>query len=388
MRIAVIYTLAASCEAFVMHPVVWPQLPVRPFLSAVSVQAGVPEFLDAAQPLLTDAVTTGQTEEAIRAAAGELGWWGSYIKLVEDGIMTLHDQLVQREIPYPYGLSIFAFVLGVKFVTLPLNWNQLSSAASMKAIKPQQDLVKKWYGDNKQLESGAIGNLFEALEVNPLAGCLPSIAQIPVFLGVYYSVTAIAKAKIYTEGFLWIPSLSGPIADRREGISWLTSGWIDGMPRLGWHDTLCYLTIPIILVCSQTLSLYLLGSFEALGEDEQSKTAATVLRFLPVMIGWFAMNAPSGLGLYWVFNNILTTATTVTVKKLVEKPILDVKGLDIAALGPRRDALPLPAAVAPDWVPQAPPSDDGNADGKQPVAVDADADTEQNTDLTTTDSSV
>ena len=37
------------------------------------------------------------------------------------------------------------------------------------------------------------------------------------------------------------------------------------------------------------------------------------------MIGWFAMNAPSGLGLYWVFNNVLTTVSTVTVKKLVEQ---------------------------------------------------------------------
>jgi YidC/Oxa1 family membrane protein insertase len=44
------------------------------------------------------------------------------------------------------------------------------------------------------------GNLFESQNVNPLAGCLPSLAQIPVFLGVYYSVTAIAKAKIFTEG--------------------------------------------------------------------------------------------------------------------------------------------------------------------------------------------
>jgi YidC/Oxa1 family membrane protein insertase len=61
-------------------------------------------------------------------------------------------------------------------------------------------------------------------------------------------------------GFLWIPSLSGPIADRREGLSWLTEGWVDGVPKLGWEDTLCYLTLPVILVCTQTISLYLLGN--------------------------------------------------------------------------------------------------------------------------------
>ena len=140
-------------------------------------------------------------------------------------------------------------------------------------------------------------------------------------------MTAIAKAKIYSEGFLWIPSLSGPIADRREGISWLTEGWVDGVPRLGWEDTLAYLTIPAILVCTQTAALYLLGSFEALEEsgDQTTQSTAIVLRFLPFMLGWFAMNAPAGLGLYWVFNNILTTTSTVTIKKILEKPPEEIK---------------------------------------------------------------
>ena len=136
-----------------------------------------------------------------------------------------------------------------------------------------------------------------------------------------------------SQGFLWIPNLSGPIADRREGISWLTEGWVNGAPRFGWHDTLCYLTIPCILVCTQTAALYLLGSFDTLDEsDESAQTALVALRLLPFMLGWFAMNAPAALGLYWVFNNVLTTATTVTVKKLVEKPPIDPK-VDLIALG-------------------------------------------------------
>ena len=65
----------------------------------------------------------------------------------------------------------------------------------MRAIKPQQDLINKWYTDNNQIKQIETGNLFERLNVNPLAGCLPSLAQIPIFLGVYYSVTSIAKAR-------------------------------------------------------------------------------------------------------------------------------------------------------------------------------------------------
>uniref|UniRef100_A0A7S2N3C6 Membrane insertase YidC/Oxa/ALB C-terminal domain-containing protein n=1 Tax=Haptolina brevifila TaxID=156173 RepID=A0A7S2N3C6_9EUKA len=310
---------------------------------------GITALADAAEPIAR------MTEEARRAAAGELGWWGTYIKTVEDGIFTLHDKFTAANVPGAYGLSIFCFVLGVKAITLPLNFQQLTTSSQMKAMKPQQDIIKTWYGDNKDLLNMETGLLFEKFDVNPLAGCLPSLAQIPVFLGVYYSVTAIAKAKIYEEGFLWIPSLSGPIADRSEGISWLTEGWVNGAPRLGWEDTLAYLTLPVILVCTQTLSLNLLGSFEALENDDSQATATTavVLRLLPFMLGWFAMNAPSGLGLYWVFNNMLTTAQTVTIKKLVERPVIDIP-VDLAALGPRRDPLPLPdLGSAPDWVKQA-----------------------------------
>uniref|UniRef100_A0A7S3B2R0 Membrane insertase YidC/Oxa/ALB C-terminal domain-containing protein n=1 Tax=Haptolina ericina TaxID=156174 RepID=A0A7S3B2R0_9EUKA len=310
----------------------------------------IAEAVDAMDPSTTTGSVVRQTEEAIRAASGELGWWGSYIKLVEDGIIALHDAFQGAGIPNAYGLAIFCFVLGVKVVTLPLNWNQLSSTAQMKAIKPQQDLVNEWYADNTQLKNMETGNLFERTNVNPLAGCLPSLAQIPVFLGVYYSVTSIAKAKVFTEGFLWIPNLSGPIADRREGISWLTEGWINGAPRFGWEDTIAYLTIPAILVCTQTAALYLLGSFEALDDKEETKSVALVLRILPLMLGWFAMNAPAGLGLYWVFNNILTTTQTAVVKKLTSKEEIQLE-VSLDEVGPRRDPLPMASeAAAPDWV--------------------------------------
>lgn len=295
------------------------------------------------------------TAEAMRAADGTIGWWGTYIKTVEDGIFTLHDLFQEKGVPFPYGFAIFSFVVGVKLVTLPLNINQLTSSSQMKAITPQQTRVRTWYADNSQLLNVEIGSLFDRLNVNPLAGCLPAIAQIPVFLGVYYSVTSIAQAKIYNEGFLWVPNLSGPIADRSEGLSWLTEGWVNGAPKFGWEDTLAYLTIPVILVLSQTLSLYLLGSFEALGDKEESKTAATALKILPLMIGWFALNAPSGLGLYWVFNNIMTTGTTVAIKKVLEgqNPELDPDVEDqLAALGQRREVVPWSgeAGLAPDWV--------------------------------------
>merc|ERR1719217_260718 len=67
--------------------------------------------------LLSDA--DGLTDEARKAATGELGWWGTYIKFVEDGILGLRAFYESKGLSYPYGLAIFTFVLGVKLITLP-----------------------------------------------------------------------------------------------------------------------------------------------------------------------------------------------------------------------------------------------------------------------------
>jgi len=302
---------------------------------------------DAAQAAaFVDAV--GMTQEAIRAANGDLGWWGTYIKTVEDGLFALHDLYTKQGLSNAYGLAIFTLVFGVRSIALPLNWQSLESASANKAMKPQMDLARKWWSDNKDLLNREVGQLYMENEVNPLAGCLPSLVQIPVVLGVYYAVTSIAKAKIYgDESFLWIPSLSGPIADRTEGIRWLTEGWINGVPPLGWHDTLCYLSLPAILVCTQTAALFLLGSFDSLDDsDPTAQNAKVVLKILPFMLGWFAMNAPAGLGVYWVANNVLTTASTVAVKAIVKKDDF-AREVDVAALGPRRIASR--DGDVPDW---------------------------------------
>lgn len=353
-------TTVCSALAFSPHAQLRPQLVPRRAAAAtalVDVGAVDPEAL-----MHAHAHASSATSQLLAAAAEEtkdLGWWESYINLVKTGILTLRGKYEELGAAYPYGFTIFTFVLGVKLITLPLNWNQLSSAATMKSIKPQQDRVQLWYGDNDQMKNAMVGNLYAELDINPLAGCLPALAQIPVFLGVYYSVTEIAKEAQIQEGFFWIPNLSGPISDRRDGITWLVDGWVNGAPRLGWEDTLAYLSLPVILVCTQTAALYLLGSFDALNEDDpNTKNIAVALKLLPFMIGWFAMNAPSGLGLYWVFNNVLTTLTTVTVKKVVEKPELDPE-VDLVALGPRRDPLPMADAVLPSWVPEAPPEANG-----------------------------
>lgn len=96
--------------------------------------------------------------------------------------------------------------------------------------------------------------LYEKAEVNPYAGCLPSIATIPVFIGLYRSLTQVAKEGLLdTEGFYWIPNLAGPTSIDVRGTEWL---WplVDGAPPIGWDEAGAYLVLPALLVVAQYAS--------------------------------------------------------------------------------------------------------------------------------------
>lgn len=101
------------------------------------------------------------------------------------------------------------------------------------------------------------------------------------------------------------------------GLGWLTDNWVDGHPSLGWHDTICYLTLPVVLVLSQSLSMRILTPPAAGEQSEQAAQTQQILKFLPLMIGWFSLSAPAGLGLYWFFNNVITTASSVFIKTML-----------------------------------------------------------------------
>ena len=72
-----------------------------------------------------------------------------------------------------------------------------------------------------------IAEVYQTNEVNPLAGCIPSIVQIPVFIGLYRAVLNLAKENALDEPFLFLPNLEGPTygADPAHGSDWLFKNW-------------------------------------------------------------------------------------------------------------------------------------------------------------------
>jgi len=257
------------------------------------------------------------------------GWFGFLALPIESLLQVIHSGLTGAGVSSnAWGISIIAMTVFIKALTFPLTKSQLESTNKMQALQPTIKGIQAKYQSNPEVMNQKISEVYQTNEVNPLAGCIPSIVQIPVFIGLYRAVLNLAKENALDEPFLFLPNLEGPTygADPAHGSDWILKNWVDGVPSLGWEDTIAFISIPIFLTISQVISMNIM---QPKTDDAQQQQANVILKVLPFMIGWFALNVPAALGIYWVINNIVTTSSTMYVRSTM--PAMEAVGGDGAA---------------------------------------------------------
>jgi YidC/Oxa1 family membrane protein insertase len=188
----------------------------------------------------------------------------------------------------------------VRSLLIPLSVQQSLSTEKTKALKPYQAKIKERFESDKESQNKALAKLFEDSGTNPLAGCFTSLASLPVFLGLYRGVTALAKTGEIDEPFLWLPTLQGPVsAPDFRGIDWLTANWVDGHPSMGWAATASFLVMPVLLVALQSLTLKILSpppdpETSSEEEIEAYEKSAVILKILPFSVRSPPPPAPNG----------------------------------------------------------------------------------------------
>ncbi|XWS22699.1 hypothetical protein CRYUN_Cryun29cG0058500 [Craigia yunnanensis] len=254
--------------------------------------------------------TTTTTKQNNDWLSGITNSMETILKVLKDGLSALH-------VPYSYGFAIILLTVLVKAATFPLTRKQVESAMAMRSLQPQIKAIQQRYAGDQERIQLETARLYKLAGINPLAGCLPTLATIPVWVGLYRALSNVADEGLLMEGFFWIPSLAGPTTtaarQNGSGISWLFP-FVDGQPPLGWSDTFAYLVLPVFLVVSQYVSVQIMQSAQS--NDPNIKSSQALTKFLPLMIGYFALSVPSGLSLYWLTNNILSTTQQVWLQKL------------------------------------------------------------------------
>lgn len=269
--------------------------------------------------LLTVAAVDPANSATSIANVQDNGWLAPLVDSLEYVLRTIQGGLDKYKIPYSYGWSIVALTAFVKLLTFPLTKQQVESSLSMQSLKPKIDAIKEKYGENKDAVQRETAALYEKAGVNPLAGCLPSLATIPIFIGLYRSLTSVAaQGDLDNQGFYWVPSLAGPtsIAAQKAGAgtAWLFP-FVDNAPPIGWEGASRYLVLPVALVLAQYISSAIISPPIDPNSDN-AKVQKAIYYALPLMVGWFSLNVPSGLSLYYFSNTVLTSAQQIFLRKL------------------------------------------------------------------------
>ena len=173
------------------------------------------------------------------------------------------------------GLAIIAFTIVIKTLLLPLTIKSIRSSKNMQELAPKIKDLQKKYGKDRQRLSQETMALYQQHGVNPMAGCLPMILQIPIFFGLYHSISSLSGsgAGIWSAGFLWIPSLDN--ADP-------------------WK------ILPILAGLFQFIQARMMRPAGQKVTDPQQQMMNTMMNFMPLMVVLFGWNFAAGPVLYWV----------------------------------------------------------------------------------------
>ncbi len=209
------------------------------------------------------------------------------------------------------GLAIISLTVIVKIILLPLAWKSFKSMARMKNLQPKMQALKEQYGEDRQAMQKATMELYKKEKVNPAAGCLPLLIQIPIFFSLY-KVLMISIELRQAPFFGWIKDLS--VADPTSILNLFgLIPWWSGQPEQ-WGFGLGILSVaalgvwPIIM----GVTMYLQQSLNPTPADKQQ---AMIFKWLPVIFTFMMGQFAAGLVIYWTANNILSFVQQLLITK-------------------------------------------------------------------------
>lgn len=173
-----------------------------------------------------------------------------------------------------YGLSILLLTIIVRTLILPLTLKQYRSSKAMQAIQPEIKKIQEKYKNNPQKVQEETMKLFMQHQINPLAGCLPLLIQMPIFIALYNAIYWNPDIREYS--FLGIQL---GLAPQQQGV-------------IAW-------SLPVIAAITTFIQSKMMP-------QQPNNPMQAILLIFPVLIFVMALSFPAALPLYWVYSNIYT----------------------------------------------------------------------------------
>ena len=205
-----------------------------------------------------------------------------------------------------FGVAVLAFTVLVKLAFFPLANKSYRSMAKMRLLAPKLQTLRERFGDDRQKLNQEMMALYKTEQVNPAAGCLPVLLQIPVFFALY-KVLFVTIEMRHAPFFGWITDLSAPDPTSIFNMFGLLPYSVSFLPpflQLGiW---------PILMGISMFLQM-------RLNPAPPDPIQAKVFQFMPIFFTFLLATFPAGLVIYWTWNNLLSMAQQWYILKRVAR---------------------------------------------------------------------
>jgi YidC/Oxa1 family membrane protein insertase len=227
----------------------------------------------------------------------------------------------------PWGLSIVLLTVAIRAVLLPLTVKQFHSMRALQTLQPQLKEIQTKYKQDKQRQQQELMKFYKENNVNPLASCLPLVAQLPVFISLFYMLRKNLRADI-------CPKIQQAWQQSYAAAHHITlkaaAGQTIPCNSHGHHSSAAsFLFIKDLTnnahggVLIALIVLYVgtqLGSTLMMQTPTMDQTQRRLMLFMPLIFVLFIINFPAGVLVYWITTNAWTMAQQFVIKRRIGPP--------------------------------------------------------------------
>ncbi|GLK82928.1 membrane protein insertase YidC [Ancylobacter defluvii] len=195
-----------------------------------------------------------------------------------------------------FGIAILAVTVLIKGVFFPLANKSYASMAKMKAVQPEIQSLRERYGDDRVKLQQEMMEIYKKEKINPIAGCLPILIQIPVFFALY-KVLFVTIEMRHAPFFGWIKDLSAPDPTTLFNLFGVIPWDPSQVPVIGHFLMLG--VWPIIMGCTMWAQM-------KLNPAPPDPTQKMIFDWMPLVFTFMLASFASGLVIYWAWNNTLS----------------------------------------------------------------------------------
>ena len=242
--------------------------------------------------------------ESISFGWGIIGWMNRFLFFPLFGLLSGF---------LPYGIAIIVMTIIVRLALSPVTYKSYLSQAKMKVLRPEINALNDKYGNDRAKKQQETMKLYSKAGANPMAGCVPSLLQLPVFLGLFYFFPVAFSLR--GKSFLWAEDLSSYDAILDLPFS---------IPFYGDHVSLFPLLASIAIFVYSKMTM---------GQQMQPTQPGMpnmkfMIYLMPIMMLFFFNNYASGLSLYYLISNLITIGIMLVIKNYIideEKIFLQIE---------------------------------------------------------------